>query len=63
MAALPSADVGRHRWHPVTVARALTAGAFAAAVAAASPAGPAWLGLGAWLLMGTVSGFATSGST
>jgi hypothetical protein len=63
MAALSSAEVGRRPWHPVVVAGMLTAGALAAALAAASPAGPGWLGLGPWLLMGAVSGFATSGST
>jgi len=63
VAALSSAEVGRRPWHPATLAGTLTAGALAAAVAAASPAEPAWLGLGPWLLMGAVSGFATSGST
>ncbi|HXM55505.1 MAG TPA: hypothetical protein VOB72_08945 [Candidatus Dormibacteraeota bacterium] len=63
MAALSSAATGRRPWHPVTVAATLPAAALAAALAAASAAGPAWLGLGAWLLMGTASGYAVSGST
>jgi hypothetical protein len=63
MATVSSSPAGRRRWHPVTVAGALTASSFAAAFAVAAVAGPAWPVLGAWLLMGTASGFATSGST
>lgn len=60
MAAVVS-PVVRRRWHPVTVAGALTAAALGAAVAAL--AGPPWLGLVVWLLMGAAAGYATSGST
>ena len=61
MAAVTSAPAVRRRWHPAAVAGALTAAAFAAAAGAL--AGPAWLGLAAWLLMGSAAGYATSGST
>jgi hypothetical protein len=63
MTAVTSAPARRRSWHPVTVARALTAAAFGAACAVSAAAGPAWLVLGVWLLMGAASGFATSGST
>jgi len=60
--AVPSA-AGRRLWHPFTAVGALAVAAFATAAAVAGPAGPAWLGPGAWLLLGATSGFATSGST
>jgi hypothetical protein len=62
MAAVASSPP-RRSWHPVTIAGALTAAALGVACAVSAAAGPAWLVLGAWLLMGAASGFATSGST
>ena len=63
MAAVSSSVPQRRRWHPVTVAAGLTAAALGAAGAVLASAGPEWLALGAWLLMGAASGFAVSGST
>jgi hypothetical protein len=63
MAAVTSSIPRRRLWHPVVIAGGLTAAALGAAAAVSSAAGPAWLVLGVWLLMGMASGFATSGST
>lgn len=50
-------------WHPLTAGGSLTAAALAVAGAVTAGAAPPWLALGAWLLMGMVAGYATSGST
>jgi hypothetical protein len=63
MAADPSSPARRLGWHPLTVAGVLAVAALAAACAVSLAAGPVWLVLGVWLLMGTTSGFAVSGST
>jgi hypothetical protein len=63
MAAATSSVPRRRRWHPLSVAGGLTVTAFGAAGAVSAAAGPPWLVLGVWLLMGAAAGFATSGST
>jgi hypothetical protein len=62
MAARTGAGARRRRWHPLTGAGGLTVTAFAVAVAVTVRPAPG-LPLGAWLLLGTAAGFATSGST
>ena len=65
MAAVSTTSAGRRRWvwHPLAAGLSLTAAALAVAGAVAAGGVPPWLALGAWLLMGLVAGYATSGST
>jgi hypothetical protein len=53
----------RRRWHPITTAAVLAAGASGVAAVALLDAGPGWLVLLVWLSTGASAGFATSGST
>jgi hypothetical protein len=63
MTAEPVPGFRRSIWHPLAIAVALVAVTVGVAVTAVAAGGPGWLVLGLWLCLGTVAGYAASGST